>query len=328
MHKVKVSVIVPVYKVEQYIERCARSLFSQTLADMEFIFVDDNSPDKSIDILKEVLEDYPQRLSQTVIIRNPTNLGPLQTRSKGQLAAIGEYLGAVDSDDWVEPDTYEKLYFQAISDNADAVIFGYHRDFINRSEKCIRIFPYQKGKDLVANVYRFPFEFFTWGALIRNDDRLQEVIKQYYNHEEWASLTMWEDVAVMFPFYYGANRISYSMECFYHYNKANENSAVNTQNLKKIEDAYKVMDYLAALYDNDPSLRMTINCLKFGAKGALMDIIGLDAWRNEHREANRNIFSYSSIPLKLRIYYYLLLKGFSFPYKLLKLMKEIGPKGF
>ena len=65
----KVSVIVPVYGVEIYIERCARSLFEQTLDDIEYLFIDDCTPDRSIEILKQVLEDYPQRKTQTIIHR-------------------------------------------------------------------------------------------------------------------------------------------------------------------------------------------------------------------------------------------------------------------
>ena len=72
----KVSVCIPVYGVEKYIERCARSLFEQTMKDdIEFIFVDDCTPDKSIEILQKVLEEYPERKNQVKIIRHETNKG-------------------------------------------------------------------------------------------------------------------------------------------------------------------------------------------------------------------------------------------------------------
>lgn len=66
----KVSVIVPIYGVEKYIERCARSLFEQTLDDIEYIFVDDCSPDKSIEILNAVIADYPQKIPYIKIIQH------------------------------------------------------------------------------------------------------------------------------------------------------------------------------------------------------------------------------------------------------------------
>ena len=79
----KVSVIIPVYGVEKYIERCARSLFEQTLDDIEYLFIDDCTPDKSVDILKHVLEEYPQRKSQVVIHRMEKNSGQAAVRKWG-----------------------------------------------------------------------------------------------------------------------------------------------------------------------------------------------------------------------------------------------------
>ena len=78
----KVSVIIAVYGAEKYIEKCARSLFEQTLNDIEYIFVDDCTPDKSMDILISVLSDYPNRNNQINIIHNLTNLGLGSTRTK------------------------------------------------------------------------------------------------------------------------------------------------------------------------------------------------------------------------------------------------------
>ena len=88
----KVSVIIPVYGVEKYIERCARSLFEQTLNDIEFIFVNDYTPDNSIDILKNTLSKYPNRKYQVRIINQPRNMGAAQARKNGILAATGEFV--------------------------------------------------------------------------------------------------------------------------------------------------------------------------------------------------------------------------------------------
>ena len=86
----KVSVIVPIYNVEAYIERCAVSLFEQTLHEMEFIFVNDCTPDDSMKILSQVLSRYPHRSDQVVIINQPKNLGAAQAREVGIKAAKGE----------------------------------------------------------------------------------------------------------------------------------------------------------------------------------------------------------------------------------------------
>ena len=86
----KVSVIVPVYGVEKYIERCARSLFEQTLDDIEYIFVDDCSPDRSIEILNQVIGEYPGRKDQVQIIHHASNQGLALARQTGLKAATGE----------------------------------------------------------------------------------------------------------------------------------------------------------------------------------------------------------------------------------------------
>lgn len=105
----KVSIIIPVYGVEKYIERSARSLFEQTLDDIEYLFIDDCTPDKSVEILKRVLEEYPHRKSQVVIHRMEQNSGQAKVREWGMRNATGEYVIHCDSDDWVDMHMYEEI---------------------------------------------------------------------------------------------------------------------------------------------------------------------------------------------------------------------------
>ena len=120
----KVSVIIPVYGVEKYIARCAHSLFSQTMREgIEFIFIDDCTPDRSIDILCEVLEQYPHRKAQTRIVKMPTNSGLPAVRRHGIQLAKGDYIIHCDSDDWVDIRMYETMYRKAMEENAD--IYGF-----------------------------------------------------------------------------------------------------------------------------------------------------------------------------------------------------------
>lgn len=123
----KVSVVVPVYGVEKYIERCARSLFEQTLDDIEYLFIDDCTPDKSVEILKQVMEDYPQRKNKVVIHRMEQNLGQAKVRESGMRSATGEYVIHCDSDDWVHPEMYERLYHYAVTGDYDMVWCDYYR---------------------------------------------------------------------------------------------------------------------------------------------------------------------------------------------------------
>lgn len=119
----KVSVCIPVYNVENLIERCARSLFEQTLKDgIEFIFVDDCSPDESIDVVKRALEEYPERQTQVKFLRNARNSGQALSREAAVAVARGEYVTFCDADDWVDGDLYEKMYAEASGRNLDVVV--------------------------------------------------------------------------------------------------------------------------------------------------------------------------------------------------------------
>ena len=105
----KVSVIIPVYNAGKYIERCVRSLFEQTLDDIEYIFVDDCSPDDSMDVLQKVLSEYPQRKENVTLIRHKANTGQSGARKSGMHVAKGEYIIHCDADDWVDLDMYERM---------------------------------------------------------------------------------------------------------------------------------------------------------------------------------------------------------------------------
>lgn len=116
----KVSIIVPVYCVEKYLHACVDSLLAQTLEDIEIILVDDGSPDQS----GKIAEDYAKKDSRIKVIhQSNAGLGP--ARNTGMEAATGEYIGFVDSDDWVKPDMFEKLYQAAAQNDADIVVGGY-----------------------------------------------------------------------------------------------------------------------------------------------------------------------------------------------------------
>ena len=118
----QVSIIVPVFKVEKYIEQCARSVLGQSYPCIQFIFVDDFTPDRSIELLEALIDKEYSGLKDTItIIRKPVNEGLPQARKTGVQAATGDYIMHVDSDDWIEPDAAEKLVAKAEETGADVV---------------------------------------------------------------------------------------------------------------------------------------------------------------------------------------------------------------
>ena len=110
-----VSVIVPVFNAEAFLDKCLESLAGQTLEDIEVICVDDHSTDNSLAILKE----RAGQDSRFKVIPLDCNQGPSKARNAALDAALGEFVAFVDSDDFVSPDFLEKLYGAAVSQNAD-----------------------------------------------------------------------------------------------------------------------------------------------------------------------------------------------------------------
>ena len=116
----KVSVILPVYNVGPYIDRCIESLRAQTIRDLEFIFVDDCSTDNSV----EAVEAWAGQDERVRIIHNEKNLGSGPSRNRGIEAACGDYLSFIDPDDYVPPDFYELLYAAAAADGGHDIAKG------------------------------------------------------------------------------------------------------------------------------------------------------------------------------------------------------------
>ncbi len=133
--KPKISVIVPVYNVEKHVEKCVRSLFGQTLGDIQYIFIDDASPDRSIEKIKEVLREYPQRTSQCMFLKHTSNKGVAAARNTGLSASTGEYITYCDSDDWMTSNRLEQMYTAAIKNNADIVYGDFTMAYGDRIEE-------------------------------------------------------------------------------------------------------------------------------------------------------------------------------------------------
>lgn len=140
---VDISVVVPIYNVENYLEQCLNSLLKQTLKNIEIILVDDGSPDNSGIIADEYAKKYN---NIKVIHQKNSGLGP--ARNTGILHASGEYVGFVDSDDWVEGSMYNNLLVKARESSAD-VVFGGHKDVIN--DKIARIKPHPFAEKIITD---------------------------------------------------------------------------------------------------------------------------------------------------------------------------------
>ena len=225
----KVSVIVPVYKVETFIERCARSLFEQTLEDdVEFIFVDDGTPDGSMDVLRKVLADYPHRQDQTHILSHAVNRGLPAARNTGLAAAVGDYIFHCDSDDYVEPTLLERMYNAASQGNADMVWCDFFLSF-EKNERYMHTPDYATADEALLGMLSGAMKYNVWNKMVRRDLYGKNGVLFPEGHGMGEDMTMIRLVAC-------AERVGHVAEALYHYVKLNGEAFTNAPSERHLED--------------------------------------------------------------------------------------------
>ena len=229
-----VSIIVPVYGVEKYIERCARSLFAQTYPNVEFIFVDDGSPDRSVDILEKTMAEFPHR--QVKLIRK-SNEGQSYARRDAIKASHGDFLMFVDSDDWIEPQAVEKLL--AAAEGADIVCFGFWKE-----KGKTRKLDFEKDSS-VANPTLFVKRLYTYrsyGYLCTKFFRRHTLEGVFFPR-----YSMHEDIVVSTQALQKASKITNLKEGLYHYDRTVSGASTRaSKKLRRTLSARNMMDFYLA----------------------------------------------------------------------------------
>ena len=208
-----VSVIVPIYNVEGYIRQCAESLFSQTWKDLQIVFVDDGSPDRSLDILNEVLESFPERKDQVIIVHED-NKGLPGARMAGLRKATGDYIIHVDSDDWVEPDYIETLASAALQADADMVYCDFYKEYSNKPAKIYKEgdLASPDGKTAISAMHNSIIRAYMWNKLERRSlydlDNMFVPVRGYH-----------EDIVFQSQILYDARTCVHVRKPLYHYRR-------------------------------------------------------------------------------------------------------------
>ena len=245
----KVSVIIPVYNAEHFIERCARSLFLQTLDEIQFIFIDDCSSYNSIILLKEVLEKYPNRKSTTIIVRHQYNRGVSAARNTGLKYAKGEYIAYCDSDDFVAESMYEDMYNRALNTNADAVLcefYMHYSYFDNRYVQTVRV------KDKISTLR----DYITTSWTLISNIIVRKAVYDLNSITFLEQISYCEDFHLNFRLLYFSNIISQIDRPYYYYNRGNENSAMHTLGDKHIEAERFVYEDIIEMMRRDDTIRL------------------------------------------------------------------------
>ncbi len=225
----KVSVIVPIYNVEKYLEKCINSLLSQTLEDIQIILVNDGSKDNSGNIAKE----YEQNNKDRVIYVEKENGGLSDARNYGLKYATGDFIAFLDSDDYIEKNAYEEMYNKAIEENADYVECDFIWEFPNK----IRVdkqYPYKNKKEMLSFV-----RVVAWNKLIKR----QLIID---NNLEFPKGLRYEDVEFTYKLIPFVNKFTYVDKPFIHYVQR-EGSIANVQN-ERTAEIFTVLDNVIEFY--------------------------------------------------------------------------------
>lgn len=234
-----VSIIIPVYGVEKYIERCANSLFAQTYSNIEYVFVNDCTPDRSIERLNEVLKKNPVRKASVNVVENITNCGQAAVRNIGVKHCHGQFLMHVDSDDWLDVDVVEKCVKKQIETDADIIAFDrniYLRDGIRK----VSAREANTKEKFLVQMLRREREISIWGMLIRTS--------LYKEHQIACveGINMSEDFQTSPRLVYYANRISILHGVAYNYECRNSKSISATFNEKNVTQELVTLDVLDA----------------------------------------------------------------------------------
>jgi len=220
MNNVTVSIIVPVYNVEKYIERCVRSLFEQTMNNIEYIFVDDCSPDKSSTILRQLIQEYKEKALTVKIITHKQNKGLPSARNSGLALATGDYIFHCDGDDWLEKDAMEKMFKAAQSSKADIVWCDWFLSFRN-NERTMQQKEKETPMDCIKAMLSGRLKYNVWNKLVRRSI--------YLNHKIIFpdGYGMGEDMTMIQVFAF-AKKVCYVPAALYHYVRLNTNAFTQT----------------------------------------------------------------------------------------------------
>lgn len=250
---IKVSIIVPVYNVEKYLETCLNTLVNQTLKDIEIIVINDGSTDNS----QRIIDQYSKNFPNLIRAFNKPNSGVSDTRNFGIEQAKGEYIGFVDSDDYVETNMFELLYNEAKKSNSDIVVCHFNK--ISNKGKIDRVTlnnSYMFGKSIKeCKEILFSGKPFLWNKIFKRnlfiDSNIRFPIGQIY-----------EDDAIIYNLVYLAKKVSLVNEALYYYRSDRKGTITNTCDIK-IFDIFKSCNNIISFFKINNSFETYLDEIEY-----------------------------------------------------------------
>jgi len=317
-----ISVIIPIYKVEEFIVRCVNSLMQQTMEEVEYIFVNDATPDDSMVLLQLALNNFPERKAQVHILNHEVNQGLPAARNTGLRVAMGEYIYHCDSDDYLEPDALETMYRAAKANDADIVWCDWFLSF-EHNERYMKQSAYPTAYEALKGILNGRMKYNVWNKLVRRE--------LYTLNDIWfpAGYGMGEDMT-MIRLFACAGQVAYVPRAFYHYVKLNREAFTNTMSERHLSavlhNTAETVSFLQKRYGS--TLEGEIGTFKLTVKYPFL--IGDDwsqyrLWKNCFPEANPFISRFRQLSLRswllqlaaLHGHYWLLWLHYKLVYKLM-----------
>lgn len=348
-HKVKVSIIVPVYNVEKYLDRCMRSLLTQTLQDIEIILIDDGSPDGS----GKKCDEYSRQDNRIKVIHKK-NEGLGYARNSGMEIATGEYVAFVDSDDFVAHEMYEIMYAKACEKDMDALFAGYY--IYSRSGKVTRmqevsqeiIYDDKKNRDnyllqMIGSKPAYPkdshFTMSVWRGIYKLD-----IIKKNKCRFPSERKVISEDIVFHIHFLHYATTIGMIPNCFYYYCE-NELSLTHLYREDRFEKVLKLLLTISDLFEKyricDENYEYRDRLLLARARGAIRNVCN-HADELGHCKTNKEIkkildnsvlkeciqrYDYKKLPALQKMFYYAMRSNSLIAVKVLIKLNDWRKKG-
>ena len=325
--KVKVSIIVPIFNVEQYLERCVQSLFSQTYDNIEYIFVDDGSTDNSIQVLNNVIKSISRKLDIKVL-KHEKNLSLPTARNTGLDCSSGEYIAFLDSDDWVESNWISDLVGFAIAGNYDITYCDYYESY-DTHEKYISQCCGVSRIDCLKKMFMGKMHCSVSNKMFRRslfvDNRIRFV----------DGANMFEDVGTVCRLFSVTQKIGYKPSAYFHYVQYNKSSIIKSRTdsnkqrravLQQIKNLSVVSEFLCTK-DFFPEVEREFSIMKLNIKKNIItqSRYSLLRWIVTFPEADKYILNHNqysiSGKLSFLLLHYKLVNVFTFFAKLKSVIK-------
>lgn len=241
----KISLIVPIYGVERYIRQFAESALGQSYDDVQFVFVNDGTKDRSMEILQELIEEKYSSLKSRIVIVNKENGGLPSARKAGLDIAEGEYILFADSDDWLDTDAVAKIMANAQETGADLVYFDLVKEYGagKVSFKKEREYTADTKEDYIINIFNYKSHGYTVTKCFRKKLYTENLI--YF-----PKYGMHEDIYLMSQIIFYAQSLAHLPEALYHYRKDNPDAMCAQERRRRHRDSdVNLMDLYANYRD-------------------------------------------------------------------------------